>query len=185
MAVALGAIVAAGALATGAPLSTPSAAAAGPNSVTDWSLISQDAVIVGRPAGSAVYLHAVVLIAMHDAVVAVDGGADPLVGAPIVTRPADGNAAVAAAAHDVLVARVPTQAATVQLAYDQYLAAIPEGPAKWNGVAVGQSAAAAVLADRADDRFDEDPDWVGARRPGLGSSSPCCRASRSTSSSVE
>jgi PAP2 superfamily len=159
-ATALGTVLVAGALALGAPISTPPAAAAGSNSVTDWSLISQDAVIVGRPAGSAVYLHAIVLIAMHDAVVAVDGGADPLISAPIVTRPADGDAAVAAAAHDVLVARVPAQAATVQQEYDDYLAAIPDGPAKSNGVAVGQAAAAAVLADRADDRFDQDPDWV-------------------------
>jgi hypothetical protein len=159
-ATALGAVLAAGALAVGAPISTPSAAAAGSNSVTDWSLISQDAVIVGRPAGSAVYLHAVVLIAMHDAVVAIDGGAEALISAPPVARPADGDAAVAAAAHDVLIARVPGQAATVQQAYDAYLADIPEGPAKSNGVATGQAAAAAVLADRAGDRFDEDPDWV-------------------------
>jgi hypothetical protein len=158
-AVALGAVLTALASATGASI-TPSAAADGSNSVADWSVISQDAVIVGRPAGSAVYLHAVVLIAMHDAVVAVDGGAKPLISAPDVIRPADGDAAVAAAAPDVLVARVPTQAATVQLAYDQYLANIPDGPAKSNGVAVGQAAAAAVLADRSDDRFDEDPDWV-------------------------
>jgi hypothetical protein len=147
-------------LATGAPMSAPAAAAAGPNSVTDWSLISQDAVIVGRPAGGAVYLHAIVLIAMYDAVAAVDGGAPPLISAPPVTRPADADAAVAAAAHDVLIARVPGQATVVQLAYDQYLAAIPDGPAKSNGIAVGQAAAAAVLADRANDRFDEDPDWV-------------------------
>src|SRR5262245_18255999 len=113
------------ALATLAPISTLPVVAAGPNSVTDWSKISVDAVIVGRPAGGAMYLHAIVLIAIYDAVVAVDGGAEPLISAPAVTHPADADAAVAAAAHDVLVARVPGQAATVQLAYDQYLAAIP------------------------------------------------------------
>jgi hypothetical protein len=148
------------ALTTLTPISTRSAIAAGPNSITDWSKISVDAVIVGRPAGGAVYLHAIVLIAMYDAVVAVDGGAEPLISTPAVSLPANADAAVAAAAHDVLVARVPGQEATVQVAYDQYLAAIPDGPAKSNGIAVGQASAAALLADRANDRFDEDPDWV-------------------------
>jgi hypothetical protein len=156
----LASVIAVGALGLGAPVAPPSVAAAGPNAVTDWSLISQDAVIVGRPAGSAVYLHAVVLLAIYDAIVAVDGGAQPLISSPPVARPADGDAAVAAAAHDVLVARVPGQAAAVQLAYDQYLAGIPDDAAKSNGIAVGQAVAAAVLADRADDRFDVDPDWI-------------------------
>ena len=131
-----------------------------PNAVTDWSLISQNAVIIGRPAGSALYLHAIVLIAIHDAVVAIDGGAEPLISSPPVTWPADGDAAVAAAAHDVLVVRVPAQAAAVEAAYVAYLAGIPDGDAKTNGIAVGRAAAAALLADRVDDHFDEDPDWI-------------------------
>src|SRR5262245_57246563 len=81
-------VIAVGTLVFGPLVSPRSAMAAGPNSVTDWSLISQDAVIVGRPAGSAVYLHAIVLLAIHDAIVAVDGGARPLITSPSVTRPA-------------------------------------------------------------------------------------------------
>jgi hypothetical protein len=136
------------------------APAGGPNAVTDWSLISQNAVIVGRPAGGAVYLQAIVLIAIHDAVVAIDGGAQPLISSPPVSWPADADAAVAAAAHDVLVVRVPAQAVPVEAAFVAYLAGIPDGDAKTNGLAVGRAAAAALLADRAGDRFDEDPDWV-------------------------
>ena len=149
-----------GALVIGVPTSVPRASAAGPNAVTQWSVVSQNAVIVGRPAGSAFYLHAITLVAIHDAVVAIDGGARPLISSPPVTIPADGGAAVAAAAHDMLVARVPGQAAAVQVAYDAYLAAIPDGAAKANGIAVGQAVAADLLADRAGDNFDVDPDWV-------------------------
>ena len=154
------AVIAIGALGMGTPSSIPQAAAAGPNSVTDWSLVSQVAVIVGRPAGSAVYLHAIVLVAIHDAVVAIDGGAQPLLTSPPVTLPANADAAVATAAHDVLVARVPAQAGPVEAAYVAYLASIPDGSAKTNGIAVGRAAAAAVLADRADDRFEVDPDYI-------------------------
>jgi hypothetical protein len=137
-----------------------SAEGTSPAAVIDWSVISQNAVIVGRPTGSAFYLHAIVLLALHDAVNAIEGGSSPLVSLPPVTRPADLSAAVATAAHDVLVVRVPGQAANVQALYDAYLAGIPDGAAKDNGIAVGQAAAAAVLADRADDNFDVDPPYV-------------------------
>ena len=68
--------------------------------------------------------------AMYDAVAAVEGGLEPF--ATGVTAPPDASAdaAVAQAARDVLVARVPGQAATVQIAYDTYMASIPDGPAK-------------------------------------------------------
>ena len=65
------------------------------------------------------------------------------------------DAAVAQAARDVLVARVPAQTATVQLAYDAYMASIPNGPAKDGGKAVGTAAAAGMLAMRTGDHFDD------------------------------
>ncbi len=68
---------------------------------------------------------------------------------------ASADAAVAQAARDVLVARVPGQAAAAQTAYDAYMAAIPAGPAKDAGKAVGAVAAAGMLAMRLGDRFDD------------------------------
>ena len=56
------------------------------------------------------------------------------------------EAAVAQAARDVLVVRVPGQAAALQAAYDTYMAAIPAGAAKDGGMAVGAAAAAGMLA---------------------------------------
>jgi hypothetical protein len=74
-----------------------------------------------------------------------------------VTPPPDASAAaaVAQAARDVLVARVPLQAATVQAAYDAWMASIPDGPAKDGGKAVGAAAAAGMLAMRTGDHFDD------------------------------
>ena len=62
---------------------------------------------------------------------------------------------MAQAARDVLVARVPAQAATVQTAYDAYMLSIPDGPAKDAGKAVGAAAAAGMLAMRTGDHFDD------------------------------
>jgi PAP2 superfamily len=145
------------ALGVGAPSGVPRAAAADPGSVSYWSDLSVRSVTVGRPAGSGLYLHAIVTIAIHDAVAAIDGGDDALISSPTVTLPADTDAAVAAAARGVLVVRLwerPAQIAQVEAAYASYLAAISDGEAKTNGTAAGEAVAADVLADRADDRFD-------------------------------
>lgn len=147
------------ALVTGAP-SAVAHGAGGPNAVTDWSLISQNAVVVGRPPTSAIYLQAMVHVSMYDAVVAIRGGSKPFISSPPATRPADANAAVAAAARDILVARVPGQAASVDAQYATYLAGIVDGAAKSNGIAVGKAAAAAVLLDRTGDGFDTEVPWV-------------------------
>jgi hypothetical protein len=137
-------------------------AAPAPNAVTDWSLIAQNAIAPGRPAGSSEALLAIVHAAIYDAVVAVEGGYEPFASSPRVARPADPSAAAAAAARAVLVARVPAQAPAVEAQYAAYVATIPEGPAKANGIAVGESAAAAVLAARLGDGFDNSVPYVQA-----------------------
>jgi hypothetical protein len=61
------------------------------------------------------------------------------------------DAAIAAANRATLVTLVPAQSAAITAAYDQALAAIPDGPAKATGIAAGEAAATAVLAKRSDD----------------------------------
>ena len=139
-----------------------SAAPAAPadNAVVHWSGVAANAIVVGRaPAASAV-LGGMVHGAMYDAVAAVEGGLEPF--ATGVTAPpgASADAAVAQAARDVLVARVPGQAAAVQTAYDAYMASIPDGPAKDGGKAVGTAAAAGMLAMRTGDHFDDNVPYV-------------------------
>jgi hypothetical protein len=61
------------------------------------------------------------------------------------------DAAVAAAAREVLVTLVPDQAALVDAAYARALMTVHEGPAKTAGIATGQAAARATLTRRQGD----------------------------------
>jgi hypothetical protein len=78
------------------------------------------------------------------------------VATPTVTHPASTAAAVASAAHGVLIARIPAQASSIESQYADYLNSIPDGAATTNGVAVGEQVAEAILAWRASDGFDND-----------------------------
>jgi hypothetical protein len=135
-------------------------AAPGENAVIHWSGVAANAIVVGRPPASSSVLGGMVHGAMYDAVAAVEGGLEPF--ATGVTAPpgASADAAVAQAARDVLVARVPLQAAAVQTAYDAYMASIPDGPAKDGGKAVGTAVAAGMLAMRTGDHFDDNVPYV-------------------------
>ena len=125
------------------------------NAVVYWSGIAEPAIAAGRPPASSSVLGGMVHAAMYDAVAAIEGGLAPF--ATSVTAPpgASVDAAVAQAARDVLTTRVPLQAATVQTAYDAFMASIPDGPAKDGGKAVGAAAAAGMLAMRTGDHFDD------------------------------
>jgi hypothetical protein len=64
-------------------------------------------------------------------------------------------AAVAAAAHAVLAVRYPEQQAGLDRALADTLAQVPAGPAQTGGVAIGEAAAAALLALRAGEHPDD------------------------------
>jgi hypothetical protein len=91
----------------------------------------------------------------YNATMAIKGGYQPY-GEPIsAPRGADVRAAVATAAYQTARARVdPTQVAYLDLQYQTYLATIPDGPAKNNGVQVGEAAATAMLVLRSNDDFN-------------------------------
>ena len=105
--------------------------------------------------------------AVFDAVVAIDGGYTPYVGHLRGPRSASVDAAVAAAAHDTLVVRFPTQAAAVEATYAAALAAVPDGAAKTAGIRVGAQAAADVLAARAGDGLDAPVTYTFGSGPGV------------------
>jgi hypothetical protein len=123
--------------------------------VIHWNSVAATAIAVGRAQASSAVLGGMVNGAMYDAVAAVEGGLEPF--ATGVTSPpgASADAAVAQASRDVLVARVPGQAAAVQAEYITYMASIPEAAAKEAGKAVGTAAAAGMLAMRTGDHFDD------------------------------
>jgi hypothetical protein len=122
------------------------------DAVTDWNAIAVQTIVNAGPThGSAVSFldNATVQIAVYDAVETIDGRFKPY----LVHIPgALGSSAVAAAkaAHDVLVNRFPAQTASLDATYHNYLAT--HGLAEDDpGVAVGQQAAAGIIALRAND----------------------------------
>jgi hypothetical protein len=94
--------------------------------------------------------------AVYDAVNAIDGGHQPyLEGLPSAPATASKAAAAATAAHDVLVGLVPALPQVVKdrldSLYTASLAEITDSADKAAGITIGAAAAAAMLAERADD----------------------------------
>ena len=111
-------------------------------------------------------MYAMMHIAIHDALNAIDRRFQPYAFDKRVEPGASPEAAVAAAARDVMVpllgqlprelpfitqACIDAAVASVETAYTAAIAALPDGPAKAQGIAAGQAAAAAILARRAAD----------------------------------
>jgi hypothetical protein len=109
-------------------------------------------------------VYAIMHIAIHDALNVIDRQFRPYAFDKPAMPGASPEAAVAAAARDVLVPllrQLPSElvaqtcidagVASVEADHAAALAAIPNTPAKAQGIAVGQAAAAAVLAMRATD----------------------------------
>ena len=147
-------------LSVGAASPSPSAPAVGgsgvsPASVIAWNEIADNAAITvakQTPTESVVTL-GIVQSAVYNAVQAIIGGYQAY-GQALSPQPtASVDAAVAAAAHDVLVNYFPDQKADLDTAYTTALAAIADGDAKTSGVTLGEASAAATIAARAGDGF--------------------------------
>jgi hypothetical protein len=110
---------------------------------------------------------AIMHAAIHDAVNGVERRYQPYT-ADISSPGASIDAAVAAASRDVLVALSQSQQAVIEIAYAAALLAIPDGPAKNAGIALGQQCAAANLMRRAGDGSDTatGPVYVPTGKPG-------------------
>jgi hypothetical protein len=130
-----------------------------PNSAfTQWHQNAQTlvAAFTGRGNPAQAYTHALITAAMYDATVAIRGKYEPFIADVAAPNGANLDAAVATAAWRVGITRVnsnPTAVATYTAQYDAFLAAIPDGQAKTDGIAVGEAAAQAVLAARSTDNF--------------------------------
>jgi hypothetical protein len=90
--------------------------------------------------------------AVYDAVNAIDGGHEGYLLSPRIATPTDSkDAAAATAAFRVLTNVVAWQLPALTMQYEASLAIIPDGSSKTRGIAVGEAAAAAMLAARTDD----------------------------------
>jgi hypothetical protein len=157
-------------LASALALAAPATAIA--DSVTDWNLKANQVVGVAGGAPQQFRIFAMVQIAVHDALNAID----PRYQSYTVTQPADPSAspdaAVARAAHDVLVSTLPSQTAALDTAYNAYIAGLPACPPAHldciaNGVAAGANAAQAIIGLRQFDHSDT-PHAPYTLEPGIG-----------------
>lgn len=147
-----------------------------PNLVSYWNDIANQTVLAGSPVNTtpeeqrpAIFFDlASVHVALYDAVVAIEGRYRPFAVRP--KAPAAGastEAAASAAAYGVLKALFPNRSAQYQAAYEQRLAAVPDGPAKALGLALGSEVAAEVVRLRANDgRMVELAPYVSGSGPG-------------------
>jgi hypothetical protein len=89
--------------------------------------------------------------AIHDALNAISRRYRPYVYDATAPLNASPDAAVATAAHDVLIVVFPNQKNSLDSTYQNYISNLPQGNATNLGITLGQAAAAAMLALRSND----------------------------------
>lgn len=153
------------------------------DSVTDWNAVADArSVPFGGPPQRA-YLIAMAQIAVHDALNSIDPRYESYSVLPLANPGASPDAAVAAAARDVLVSQLSRPGgvladklaaiAAINAQYAAALAAIADGNAKSWGIAAGQAAAAAIIQDRLNDgSATPNLPYVLAAGPGVYQSTP-------------
>src|SRR5437870_13828627 len=118
--------------------------------VLDWNAIMTSTVVAQNPFAQARFA-AITQAAVFEAVNAITGDYEPYLGTITAPPGASAEAAAVAAAHGVLRNYFPGSAASLDAARARSLAAIADGQAKNDGIAVGEAAAAALIAPRASD----------------------------------
>ena len=123
-------------------------------SVVDWN--RQLITILGTPGAQPATIHptrsfAILQAAEYDAVVSITKATPPYKAAVPAAADARPDVAADQAAHDVLAALYPSTRAGADDLLRTELAAVPDGEAKQDGIAVGQAAAAQLLTLRASD----------------------------------
>ena len=119
--------------------------------VTDWNVTAGDIAVAAKLPPPAYRVMAMVQSAVYEAVNAITKRYPPDRVKLDVAPGASVDAAIAAANRATLLKLVPSQQAAIDSAYQTALSAIADGPAKTAGIEVGNKAAAAILALRADD----------------------------------
>jgi hypothetical protein len=122
--------------------------------VTDWNSVFIETIrVVGGPPCPIARSGAMMHIAMYDALQAIDRRFTPLV-VKDVDPPIRANrkAAIAAAAHRILVELYPARTAVYDAALADSLADLPAGAGIANGVAVGVEVAEKIIAEHVGDQ---------------------------------
>jgi hypothetical protein len=140
------------------------------NAVTHWNKVATDAFTPSQGTNPMAQSRTLAILhaAIHDALNAIDRRFEGYTPGLAKASSASSDAAVAAAAREVLVVLVPDQTALVGAAYTRALARVQDGPAKAAGIKVGRAAATATLARRSGDGFETAAQPVYVPRPGPG-----------------
>src|SRR6266542_4883262 len=119
--------------------------------VTDWNVTAN--ALVANDVGNNRKMRtlAMVHVAMSDAINTVQNRYTRVVATLPAAPGASAEAAAATAARQILTQVYPEQKAKIEEAYAASLKAIPDGPAKTEGIKLGMEVAEAVQADRAND----------------------------------
>jgi len=119
------------------------------SAVTDWNAVALQ--FLPPATTSSTRILAMTHLAIYDSVMAITHDHEPYAVSVRAPHWTSTDAAVAAAAHAVLVNQLPAQAAGLDAAYDAALAVIPEGMHKTNGISLGEFVANRIIALRAAD----------------------------------
>jgi len=145
------------------------------NAVTDWTAIASTTIVAngGKSPGASAVWFAYTSIAMYDAVNAITGDYRPFYYQGSGSPTASIDAAAAAAAHKVLINYFPTQQSTLDTQFTASLNGInADAQSKAAGVSVGEAAAAALLAARANDGLEANVPYSPGTGPGVWQPTP-------------
>jgi hypothetical protein len=142
------------------------ATAARADAVTDWTAVLEETTLRVSDPVLPIRAAAIMQLAVFEAVNAIVGDYEPYLGSISAPAGASPEAAAIAAAHRVLVGLLPDQTDSLDARRAASLAAVPDGAAKTAGIAVGEAAAVAMLARRANDGIDADVPHTPGTLPG-------------------
>lgn len=136
--------------------------------VSDWNVIAFDTFKAANVGGNPLFRAlAIMHVAMSDAVNTVQNRYTRYKLNVPLNPTASADAAAVAPARGVLVTMAPSQKAKVDDAYAAALGRLPDGPGRVAGIAIGEQAAAAVIAERADDATNAPDVYRPVTSPGV------------------
>jgi hypothetical protein len=145
------------------------------NVVTDWNRVASSTIVAkgGKPSATSSVWFAYTSIAVYDAVNAIHGQFQPFYFRGSASYGASDEAAVAAAAHRVLVNYFPAQQLLLDAEFQDSLAKVTASPeAKSAGITVGEAAAAALIAARTGDGLEANVPYTPGSGPGVWQPTP-------------
>ena len=144
--------------------------------ITDWDETAI-AIVMPMPPYTAQRLMGMVHVAMFDAVNSIERRYQPYL-VQLTADPATSKEAAAAAAAAAVLATIdPKAAGDMKTSLASYLASIPDGQAKSDGVKLGEAVAIKVVEIRANDGADAPDDYRPRTTPGVYVPTPLTAAS--------